>query len=809
MPAQAVIQGGGNLAAVADRQVGPHDLTRIRESIGFDASSPENRAASLPFSLRDATAGAETELQAVVIGRKEDVDFPLSIKASNYFRNVKKRMAAGDIPRYALSDLEAFLNDNPEGVWENSWVRFPAAALNGYARSVLETDLLADKTRAEVGRRRDAGCFFLTTEGREHIRTPVSYLLKLSLAGVIGEDPQPHPLIRRTGERLLGHFLNDNSSPETFSFCPVDLKPGGGMGRRLARESMKRFLLCQLLIRYANRRFGLEESGQRAEVYSAPHPPLRQRRLNDLIPDGYYRTLFMSPCLSGWNRGEDKQAYMHLCHMVLSRSQLNAVAKLREAGIVTRNLVVLPNTSNTSLANNGVHISLGSRKLTALLKDPDSGFTASDEKYIGDLAIKITEHFLPLFVGTYSAAPYRLDFQDFHPEKVLGYLPHELDFTHLRMLWRRWKKKARLRFFGRAITPLGPVWLDRRMSRLLSLKGDFIPDFRLIDYLVALMSTAESPALDGCCDSDARLKKDLAELGVFDAGMPLYLLYRLRRCADMGYSGFEGRYYSLFEDVEPDMGDAASLQALVTALAYSYILSGDMTHPHIPDTPFVESERRQIFFGAAIGIPTFFIHGRTPNLFMQKILKRTERTRPSRRYKGYIRVYQKEYRRALVRILREDAGPLIAAMNLDGLVRDLRERMEDPRASAEGRLTSAILKEAGAASPMALSAESFNTAAERYYRDTLRRRHTAAALDNLEADLQTLHSYAILGREDFREALASLLGTEAPTEFFDKVRQRVIREEADPDALCTLIRLTLLTVCVDLHRFGTDGGAAS
>ncbi len=808
MPAQAVIQGGGNLAAVA-RQIEPHDLTRIRELLGFDASSPENRAASLPFSLRDVTAGAETELQAVVIGRKEDVDFPLTIEASNYFRNIKKRMAAGDIPRYALSDLEAFLNDNPEGVWENSWVRFPAAALNRYARSVLETDLLADKTRAEAGRRRDAGCFFLTKEGREHIRAPVSYLLKLSLAGVIGEDPQPHPLIRRTGERLLGHFLNDNSSPETFSFCPVDLKPGGGMGRRLARESMKRFLLCQLLIRYANRRFGLEESGQRAEVYSAPHPPLRQRRLNDLIPDGYYRTLFMSPCLSGWNRGEDKQAYMHLCHMVLSRSQLNAVAKLREAGIVTRNLVVLPNTSNTSLANNGVHISLGSRKLTELLKAPDSGFTAADEKYVGDLAIKIVEHFLPLFAGTYSAAPYRLDFRDFHPEKVLGYLPHELDYTHLRMLWRRWKKKARLRFFGRPVTPLGPVWLDRGISRLMSLKGDFVPDFRLIDYLVALMSTAESPALDGCRDSDARLKKDLADLGVFDPGMPLYLLYRLRRCADMGYSGFEGRYYSLFEDVEPDMGDAASLQTLVTALAYHYILSGDIAHPHIPDTPFVESERRQIFFGAAIGIPTFFIHGRTPNLFMRKILKRTGRTRPSRRYKGYIRVYQKEYRRGLARLLREDAGPLVAAMNLDGVVRDLEERIEDPRASAEGRLTSAILKEAGAASPMALSAQDFNTAAERCYRNTLRRKHTAAALDNLEADLQTLHSYAILGREDFREALGSLLGTEAPTDFFDKARQQVIREEADPDALCTLIRLTLLTVRVDLHRSRTGDGATS
>jgi hypothetical protein len=798
-----VIQGGGNLAAVDPDRNG-YDLDRVREILGFDISSSKNRAASLPFSLRDTTAGAENELQAVVIGRREDVDFPQVIEASNYFRNVRKRMAAGEISRNAVSDLESFLNHNPEGVWENSWVRFPATVLNEYAKTVFERDLLADKTRAEVGRRQDAGCFFVTVNGREQIRTPVSYLLKLSLAGVLGEDPRPHPLIRRTGERLLDHFLNDNSSPETFSFCPVDLKPGNGMGRRLARESLKRFLLCQLLIRYANRRFGLEESGQRAEVYSAPHPPLRQRRLNDLIPDGFYRKLFMSPCLSGWNRGEVKQEYMHLCHMVLSRSQLNGVAKLREAGIVSRNLVVLPNTSNTSLANNGVHISIGSRKLTELLKDPESGFTARDEKHLGDLAIKIAEHFLPLFVGTYSAAPYRLDFQDFHPEKVLGYLPHELDFTHLRMLWRRWKKKARLRFFGHPITPLGPVWLDRRLSRLLGLKGDYVPDFRLLDYLVALMSTVESPALDGCCDSDQRLKKDLAELGVFDAGMPLYLLYRLRRCADMGYSGFEARYYSLFEDVETDMGDAASLQTLITALAWQYILTGAVSHAHIPDTPFVESERRQVFFGAAIDIPTFFVHSRTPNLFMRKILRRTDRSRPSRRYKGYIRVHQTEYRRALVRLLREEGADLIAMMNLGDTLQGLKQRIEDPRSTAVGRLTRGILREADAPSPLALSAETFNSAAERYYRETLRRRHTAAAFDLLEEDFQVLHSYAILGREDFREALVSVLGTAAPADFFDNVRRAVSRDTATAGDLFRLIRLVLLSVSVDLHR--CEGG---
>jgi hypothetical protein len=145
----------------------------------------------------------------------------------------------------------------------------------------------------------------------------------------------------------------------------------------------------------------------------------------------------MSPCLSGWDKGEDKHAYMGLCHRVLSLSQMNTLPKLKESGIITRNLIVLPNTSNISLANNGTHISLGSSILTSLMKDGSRGLTLADEKYVGDLVIKIVEHMLPLFVGTYSAAPYRMDFKDFHPETALGFLPHELDFTHLRMIWRR------------------------------------------------------------------------------------------------------------------------------------------------------------------------------------------------------------------------------------------------------------------------------------------------------------------------------------------------------------------------------------
>ncbi len=122
---------------------------------------------------------------------------------------------------------------------------------------------------------------------------------------------------------------------------------------------------------------------------------------------------------------------------------------------------------------------------------------AEDEKRLGDLAIKIYEHFLALFVGTYSAAPYRIGFAQFHPERLLSFLPHELDFTHLRLLWREWKEKANLSAFGNPLTPYGPRWLDQMIAKLFRLRGDCVPDARLLTYPVAWLSTEHASALDG------------------------------------------------------------------------------------------------------------------------------------------------------------------------------------------------------------------------------------------------------------------------------------------------------------------------
>ncbi len=774
-----------NPAATA-RTTQATELKRCFEVLGIRPGRP----GELPFTL-DVTAGSETELQAAVIGGAESVDLPLSIRNSSFFANVVRRVGAGDTSRKAVSRLERYLEHNPTGVWENSWVRFPHHALNANARAVLDHDLRANKTNPDGPYRQDAYRFLVRQDGVEFVRVPVSYLVKLALADAVFDGGPPLAAVVRAALRLMPCFLNDNTSPETHSFHVVSLDPQTGYGLGLAKETAKRYLLTHLLTLYANEKFRLREHGQEAIIFFSPHPPVRQKQLNDSISDSFYRELFMSPCLSGWSDGEAKHAYMVLCHQVLSRSHLNAVGKLREAGIITRNLVVLPNTSNVGLANNGVHVTLGSRRLTQALHDPDSGFAAPDEKRVGDLVTKIVEHFLPLFVGTYSAAPYRLDFPDFHPERVLGFLSHELDYTHLRMLWRRWKGKAKTRRLGHAFTPLGPEVLDRILMVALRLRGDYVPDFRIIDYLVALMSTEQSPALDGTLESSERLKKDLDELGVFDRRMSLYLLYKLRQHSVMGFSGFEARHYSLFESLRLDMTQAVNLQALITALAFQYAVEGRYTHGDIPDQPLRESERRQAIFGAAIGLPTFYVHAKTDNLFLLSILKRTRGVRQSGRYPGYLRVQTADYQRALVDTITRDGAALIEMLGLRETLVELRVRLDPSReCSAFEKLTRGIMGARRGASPLNVRAQDFNLAAEDFYREQLRAKHLDEALDLLADDLcecaQALHEDS-----DARAALAETLGHESPLEFVSRVRKQLRAGDARSDTVRRLIHLML------------------
>lgn len=750
-----------------------------------------------PFTGADSSAGMEYELQVAVAGSQDTVDLPAAIRQSGYYRNIEKRTARGDLPLRSLLDLNAFLNHNPSAVWENSWVRFEEHLLGPLAATVLATDFLADKQQPAGPQRQDLHRYRVTQGGKRYLRLPVSYLLKLALAAII--EPRyglPHTL-QRTGLQLLDHFLSDNTSPEILSLS-VPSAANGSIGPQAARETARTFLVSQLLCQYANIGFGLAASGQRCLIYNAPHAPSRQKQLNELVPDGYYRHLFMSPCLSGWDRGEEKHRYMSLCHQTLSRSQLNALAKLKDAGIITNNLVVLPNTSTTCLANNGTHVSLGSRLLTTMATGSEQGFSAGVEKYLGDLVIKVVEHFLPLLVGTYTAAPYRIDFADFHPEKVLGFLPHELDYTHLRMLWRRWKKKAAIRVLGQSVTPFGPRRLDDFLARVLRLHGDLIPDFRLIDYFITLLSTDTAPALNGAPSNQESLKAELAELGIFDARMSIYLPYRLRACHLMGYSGFEGRSYSLFPSFVGDMAEAVDLQNLLTAVAYRLVLEGRICHADIPDQPFIESERRQIFFAAAIGIPTVYIRADTANRLLRQILSFVDHQRQSRRYRNYIRITVADYRLALLKFLEETGQDTMARLDGGRQLIGLRQRLEDPGRTAWHRIIDGAASGMGSRRSAArLPAQEVNSATESYYRTTLRLAQMAEGYAVLKEDCRRLQKTdpLLVG-----QVMAAMDRSCSPIDFLNRVEPDIIGEDATAETIRNVLHLALAVIDAERTR---------
>jgi hypothetical protein len=739
----------------------------------------------LPFGMGDATAGTEDELQAVVVGAASDCDLALSVSESRFFRNIARRSASGEAPRRTLTELEAFLTDT-RGVWENSWIRFPESRLSQRALQVLQSDLQVPRNGSS-DERSDALRFRFTRDGEPWLRIPISYALKLSLADLVGTQPHMPQPMQAEASRLMRHFLNDNTSPETTSFHIVAGAQERSLGEQIAREAARRFLFTTLLISWANRRFGLVENGQRALVYHAPVPSVHQEELSSCISDSFYRELFMSPCLSGWSDGEEKCQYMHLCHQVLSRSQLNAVAKLREAGIIANELIVLPSLSNVSLANNGIHISIGSRLLDRRLR-ADQGLLPADEKRLGDLAIKIYEHFLTLFVGTYTAAPYRFGFKQFHPERLLSFLPHELDFTHLRLLWREWKEKANLRVCGHPVTPYGPRWLDGITATLFRLQGDCVPDARLLTYPVAWLGSEHCSALDGTGGNIDRLSSELDELGIVDQRMSFYMPLRLRERQRDGYAGFEARYYSLFPSYDQDMAAAANLQQFLLAFAYKLALEGGVRHEQIPDDPTSESERRQPFFFSAAALPAFYVHRKSRNELLRAVLLHCRKTRPSHRHPGYIRIAISDYRRALLAFLQQTGSDLAEAMNMQPVLAELAERCQDEERHASKHLENSIVGDS-AKNAMKLEAREFNRAAEDFYRDGLRRLHLGEAVAHLREDVAHLERFAC---NETKTRIRHGVRVQDLSRFLQNAEERMLTDDLSLQEIATLLNLMLV-----------------
>jgi hypothetical protein len=116
---------------------------------------------------------------------------------------------------------------------------------------------------------------------------------------------------------------------------------------------------------------------------------------------------------------------------------------------------------------------------------------------------------------------------------------------------------------------------------------------------------------------------------------------------------------------------------------------------------------------------------------------------------------------------------------------ELDHRLSDPTARASHRLAQGILKEVGARDPMKVEARTFNLAAERYYRGTLRRSQIDEALQLL--------------REEFSPTCARLwsvqwgdLGMLAnPDAYLADVHDELVDDRLNTEEILRLISLIL------------------
>ncbi len=363
-------------------------------------------------------------------------------------------------------------------------------------------------------------------------------------------------------------------------------------------------------------------------------------------------------------------------------------------------------------------------------------------------------------------------------------------------MWREWKEKAQLRLCGRPLTPYGPRSIDAVIARLFRLRGDCVPDARLLTYPVAWLATEHSSALDGTEGNIQRLSEELDEMGIVDRRMSFYMPLRMRELARDGYSGFEARYYSLFPSYDRDMAPAADLQQFLLALSYRLALQGDVSHQEIPDDPTSESERRQPFFFSAAGLPAFYVHHESRNRFLLAMVRNCRKTRTSRRHSGYIRVSLRDYRRALLVYVQQTAKDLIEAMNVQGVLAELTARCDDDKLSASGRLLEKVVGDSPE-DAMHSRARDFNQRAEEFYRDGLRREHLREALAHLRSDLAELERTDCI---EVRGCLRHGVRLQEPARVLREIEPRLLSDDLSLHEIAALLNLTILLVLQDRRQ---------
>ena len=155
-------------------------------------------------------------------------------------------------------------------------------------------------------------------------------------------------------------------------------------------------------------------------------------------------------------------------------------------------------------------------------------------------------------------------------------------------------------------------------------------------------------------------------------------------------------------------------------------------------------------------------------------------------------------------LLEQDGPDLIEAFEMGDTIRDLKQRLNPEHSgSALESLMEGILNEAGTSTPLRSSAETFNSAAERFYKGPLLKQFVGEALELFTRDLKELCARAAAGGEEDSAALKTVLNGEDPVSFLAAVRGNVLEGKASQSVVTKLVRLMLLVVH---HQCECHGG---
>jgi hypothetical protein len=104
---------------------------------------------------------------------------------------------------------------------------------------------------------------------------------------------------------------------------------------------------------------------------------------------------------------------------------------------------------------------------------------------------------------------------------------------------------------------------------------------------------------------------------------------------------------------------------------------------------------------------------------------------------------------------------------------------------------------------MSLSGAEFNSAAERYYRDTLRKQHLEEALELLQKNIAAILLADVSCGNDSVAILRSIFGNVDPVMFVRSVKSDLVEGCASEDTIIKTVQLSLLSIYYDRKENAT------